>query len=302
MKRIGIIGLGHNAKYYKDGFYNSCMLDLVAVCDKDKSSPSFLSFKSYEFYTDYLKMISIEMLDYVLIATEPFKHYEIAKKCLEKGVNVIIEAPVGMSYDETTYLINYAKKNALLFDVINHTENYSEVSYIKEHINEYGTLKDIYITVNYPFSKNGKNIDKEYVNLDGCYYYDAYEIFDLLSNFLPLKKIILMDKNIKKDSSTNDDIYVCLDLYIDGVNVHIIFDWTNNSTLINSKFVFSKNIVNICHSSQIITINVREQVNCKTKKEKYTEYYEKYLSNYIGKVSYDHILNIHKIMFTMKDL
>lgn len=302
MKRIGLIGLGEIAKFYKDGFLDANYLDLVACSDIKKKPSSFLDYKHLPIYADYKEMIKVEMLDYVIIATEPKNHYEIARYCLEQGLNVLIEPPAGINYNEVCQLISYARDNALLFDVMSHPLMFEEVKYFKEHINEYGQLKEVYLTINRPFCSNPTTIDKEHSNLNGCYIYDAYYCFDLLSLFLPFKKVILIEKKTRKDLGNKNDIMTDLLIYVDGVNVHIKLDWTCNSNLCNSKFVFAKNIVNLCHSSQIITINVREQINCKTTRHYFADFYYKYFSNYQGMTNYDHILSVHKVMMTMKEL
>ena len=302
MKRIGIIGIGEISKYYKMGFEKSQLLDLVAVCDIKKDPSSLNMYSKYRLYQDYLEMIDVEKLDYVLISTESSKHYSIAKECLEKGINVLIEPPCGLNINEVNELIDFAKSKALLFDVIMNAHLYDDIQYVHENHLRFGTLKEIHITCYEPICNKTKLEDERMLKSSGCYLENAFDSFNILNLFLPLKKVMLVDKKVKKDSKSKIDIRNNYILYVDGVDVYIEYDWTQDSNFRNTKFVFEKNVVTVCHSNRLTTINLKEQIDYRNEEDSKQKFYDNYLMNYDSKTNYDQISLIHKLIFKMKNL
>ena len=70
-------------------------------------------------YPTYKAMLAAEAgnIDFVVIVTPNFSHYEIAKACLEAGVNVSCDKPVTISYAQAAELRELAKAKDLLFMV-----------------------------------------------------------------------------------------------------------------------------------------------------------------------------------------
>jgi sugar phosphate isomerase/epimerase len=58
-------------------------------------------------------MITQAGLDTVLIATPPATHYEIAKACMQRKVNVIMEKPAVLDLDKYDDLLKTAKENGV---------------------------------------------------------------------------------------------------------------------------------------------------------------------------------------------
>lgn len=56
--------------------------------------------RDIKLYKSYEEMIEKEDLDTVSISTESGYHGKIAIKCLEKGLNVLIEKPMALDLDE----------------------------------------------------------------------------------------------------------------------------------------------------------------------------------------------------------
>ena len=70
-------------------------------------------------YPTYKEMLAAEAgnIDFVVIVTPNFSHFEIAKACLEAGVNVSCDKPVTISYAQAAELRELAKEKDVLFMV-----------------------------------------------------------------------------------------------------------------------------------------------------------------------------------------
>ncbi|MDC0559120.1 Gfo/Idh/MocA family oxidoreductase [Candidatus Izimaplasma bacterium] len=93
-------------------------LEIVALCDLDISKAEKLinetmQIPSAKVYSDYQKMINLEEIDLIAIATESGNHFSIAIDCIKSGINLIIEKPIALSLQDADDLIVKAKE----FDV-----------------------------------------------------------------------------------------------------------------------------------------------------------------------------------------
>jgi predicted dehydrogenase len=118
MLKAGIIGLG------KMGISHAAIVgahpsaDFVAVCDV--SALVLDAFKKYtrvNTYSDYIKMIDKEELDFVVIATPTKFHYPVVKYALEKNINVFCEKPLSLTSVEGVELAEIATHKSLVNQV-----------------------------------------------------------------------------------------------------------------------------------------------------------------------------------------
>lgn len=112
MKKIGIIGIGQYAiKYYLPLISKSSNVDLVAICDIDKTRYSQIAnnadIKTYENYCD---MFSETALDFVIIATPHNTHAEILEVVAEYGIHAIVEKPLALKLKEANRILESFKK------------------------------------------------------------------------------------------------------------------------------------------------------------------------------------------------
>ncbi|MEG8945739.1 Gfo/Idh/MocA family protein [Rosettibacter firmus] len=112
--RIGIIGLGSIAQLVHLPILSRLEnVDLVALSEINKNRLRTIGerFPSASKYQDYKEMISNENLDAVVIATPTDTHHEIALNCLKANINVLIEKPITINYDEAREINAVAKKH-----------------------------------------------------------------------------------------------------------------------------------------------------------------------------------------------
>ena len=138
MLKIGIIGFGYWGPNLVRNFTNQLEAIVVMVADGrnerlqvlKKNYPNIDAVQSAE---DILKNPNI---DAVVIATEVFSHYKLAKEALLNGKHVLLEKPMTSSSIEAEELIDIAlKKNLVL--MVDHTFLYTgAVQKIKELIDD----------------------------------------------------------------------------------------------------------------------------------------------------------------------
>src|SRR5665647_2704456 len=118
MIKAGIIGLG------KMGISHAAIVsphpeaELVAVCDTSSLMlDAFKKFTNVNGYSDYIKMIDIEKLDCVVVATPTRFHYPITKYALKKGIHVFCEKPFSLTTSEGEELVKLANEKWLVNQV-----------------------------------------------------------------------------------------------------------------------------------------------------------------------------------------
>ncbi len=99
--RLAIIGLGSWGTIVKTRLKEIPLTSLKYLCDKSVNHKDIIN--------DY-RNIPLDDIDGVLILTEPFSHYEIAKYFLENDKYVFIEKPITTSYKDFQGLIEYKNR------------------------------------------------------------------------------------------------------------------------------------------------------------------------------------------------
>jgi len=116
--RGGIIGLG------KMGLSHAAIVgphpdaELAAVCDTSSLIlEAFRKFTSVNVYSDYIRMIESEKLDFVVVATPTRFHYPIVKYALEKGIHTFCEKPFSLRTNEGDEMVKLADQKWLVNQV-----------------------------------------------------------------------------------------------------------------------------------------------------------------------------------------
>ncbi len=135
MIKIAIIGLGVMGKNHYRVLQEIPDVRIVSVCDKNIDNIYFCGV-----YRDYKKMLAEVDIDAIIISTPTFLHKEMALKCIEYGINILIEKPVASTIKEAKEILEYSRtKNVKV--VIGHVERFNPVvSMLKREIED----KEIY--------------------------------------------------------------------------------------------------------------------------------------------------------------
>lgn len=118
MLKGGIVGLGKMGISHAAIVGAHPSVEFVAVCDT--SSLVLDAFKKYtkiNTYSDYLKMLENETLDFLVIATPTKFHYPMVKSALEKNIHVFCEKPFSLTSKEGAALVEMAKQRSLINQV-----------------------------------------------------------------------------------------------------------------------------------------------------------------------------------------
>lgn len=113
MLKMAIIGLGKMGEFHITWMTPENQLELVAGCEKN--SVRFAEMKDkYDFrmYSEVDDLIEKEKdLDFVVIVTTHESHEPLTIKCLNAGLNVIVEKPMTMTFDSAQRMVKAAEKN-----------------------------------------------------------------------------------------------------------------------------------------------------------------------------------------------
>lgn len=121
--RFGIIGTGHLGKLHTKLSSQIENINLAGVFDINKSNAEAVA---NEFSTNSYENLDelISNVDAVSIAATTSAHYELAKKCLSKGVHVLIEKPITATIQEAEEIVSLAKEKNLILQV-GHIERFN---------------------------------------------------------------------------------------------------------------------------------------------------------------------------------
>lgn len=107
--RVGVIGAGYWGPNIARNFAEDPTSELVVVADLDAERLARIQqrFPGVRITTDYTTLFDMT-LDAVAIATPPATHHAIAKACLSRGLNCLIEKPLATTVREAQDLIDTA--------------------------------------------------------------------------------------------------------------------------------------------------------------------------------------------------
>jgi len=158
--RYGLIGCGRIAINHIQAYLNNIdELELVALCDIDmekakKLLSQFDIKEKVEIYDDYKKMIEMEKLDLVSVATESGKHAEISINCLKRKINVIVEKPMALSIKDADKMISIAKKNGVKLCVSHQNRFNKSIQKLKKTLEKNRFGKMFYGVANIRWNRN----------------------------------------------------------------------------------------------------------------------------------------------------
>jgi predicted dehydrogenase len=116
--KAGIIGLGKMGLSHAAIVGPHPSVELIAVCDTSSLIlDAFKKFSTVNVYTDYIKMIDTEKLDFVIIATPTRFHYKMVRSALEKGIHTFCEKPFSLTSGEGEDLVALAEQKKLVNQV-----------------------------------------------------------------------------------------------------------------------------------------------------------------------------------------
>jgi predicted dehydrogenase len=121
--KIGVIGTGHLGKFHIKMLKQIADCEVVGIFDAKpevaKQAGEELNVKPFDSLDELLNVI-----DSVSIAAITGAHYELAKKCLLKGLHVFLEKPITAGIDEAEEIVKIAADKKLKLQV-GHIERFN---------------------------------------------------------------------------------------------------------------------------------------------------------------------------------
>ena len=121
--RVAVIGVGHLGQHHARLLASIEGVDLVGVCDTNRSRADDIAAKfGGQSFGDLRDLVS--RVDAVTIAAPTVSHVELALPFLEAGIATLVEKPIASSVEEAERLIDTAQRGRALL-ATGHTERFN---------------------------------------------------------------------------------------------------------------------------------------------------------------------------------
>jgi predicted dehydrogenase len=157
MKKLktAVIGVGYLGKFHAQKYASLETSELVAVVDNDADAAALIAEQNNTgAIADYRELFG--KVDAVSIVVPTDRHHQIARDCLENGIDVLVEKPMTVTLEEADDLIALAKKYNRVLQV-GHLERFNAAVLALE-----GVLKNpLFIEAHRlaPFKARGTEVD-----------------------------------------------------------------------------------------------------------------------------------------------
>ncbi len=121
--RVGVVGVGHLGYHHTRILASSRSISFSGIFDVDSKRVNEVA-KDFKIKAYNNLDLLIKDSDAISIVVPTVNHFEVAKKCLEKGKDVFIEKPITQTVKEANTLIKLAAKKNLIIQV-GHIERFN---------------------------------------------------------------------------------------------------------------------------------------------------------------------------------
>ncbi len=123
MLRVGVVGTGHLGRFHTRVYSGLDGCELVGVHDTDRTRAGDVA---REFGTAVAGSLDdlLGRVDAVSIATPTVSHHDVALRCLDAGVSVLIEKPIAVTASEAKEIVETARERGLIVQV-GHIERFN---------------------------------------------------------------------------------------------------------------------------------------------------------------------------------
>lgn len=225
MFKAAVIGAGFIGKAHIEAIRRLGNVDIVALCDGVDVERKAQECNINNFYSDYRLLFSQNKPDVIHICTPNNTHYEIAKACIENGVNFICEKPFTMTVGQAEELVRFSRDKHVKGMINFHNRMYPMINEIRQMVKqgEIGKVFSVHgeyvqdwlmYDTDYSWRLDSSQVGKTRAIADiGSHLFDIVEfitgdrIVSLVANFRvvhdkrkkPLKKNQTFEKGICKD-------------------------------------------------------------------------------------------------------
>ncbi len=260
MFKIGIIGMGRVYDYQIEAIRDLKEIVVPAVCDIDEEK-IIKKPERARFYKNFHKMIKEEKLDAVVISLPNILHYEVAKVCLEEGLNVLIEKPAVLDIQEFKNLVKISREKGAVFVVSLHYYFAKEVQWFKrkyeeEMKKELGEITFFRSGFFDPYIENGK-LKSFAKSLNGSWIDSGINALSVIGRFIKDLKISESRLNFIKEINRDGDTQAVVHFDFDSFGYGLIeTGWVYgiNCKLSRYRFENPKKEIILNHSKQQVIL------------------------------------------------
>ena len=135
--KIAVIGCGVISEAHLNAYSQCDDVDLVAVSDIDEKAAESQAEKfNTNYYIDYKEMLDKEKPDGVSICLPTFLHKEVALEMIRRGINILCEKPLAVTYVDAKKMVERAKQNNIFLMTGFCWRFHPPIIKIKEYISE----------------------------------------------------------------------------------------------------------------------------------------------------------------------
>jgi len=143
MLKTSVVGCGKMGKNHLRVYSEIPDVKIISIVDTAIVDVNInLLKKDIKVFTDYKEMIEYEKPDLISICVPTSVHYEVAKYCLENGINVLLEKPICSSIKEAEELLKLVNDNNVKL-LVGHIERFNSVLIKAKEMIKNGELGDI---------------------------------------------------------------------------------------------------------------------------------------------------------------
>ena len=233
MKKIALIGVGKMGMSHLAIANQTPGIEVVAVCDTSKILLRFIDKNmSFKTYTDYKKMIEEIDLDGIMVLVPNAFHFDIAKYCIEKEINLFVEKPFTLTYKDSKTLVDLAQAHNIKGQV-GYVNRFNPIFEKVKKLLDNNVIGDISNYINRMTGgvilKENKGWRNDYSKGGGCLFDYGPHCFDLSTYFFGTD-VKVESSVLKKVFSTSvDDVVYSTLIHSDKIVGVNYINWSDSS-------------------------------------------------------------------------
>jgi UDP-N-acetylglucosamine 3-dehydrogenase len=186
--QCAVIGLGRMGTNHARVLSELPGVALKAVCDADRglAERTAARFQAGNAFTDVDALLAAGGLDAAVVAVPTIEHRAVARKCMDKGVDVLVEKPMASTGEECDEIITEASRHGRLV-MVGHIERFNPVLLKLREFLDDGFLGNVYYVET---TRAGPFPKRLYGSKDGVVIDLAVHDLDLIAHlFGPLRQL-----------------------------------------------------------------------------------------------------------------
>jgi len=193
--KVAIIGLGNMGSRHLRVYSELPEAEIVSVAEVNEEKRVEAKKYKAKFYQDFREMLRKERIDAVSICVPTVLHYEIARECIAKRINVLLEKPISDNLKDAEELLNLAKKSEIKL-LVGHIERFNPAVRRLQQILDSKILGNLISIIARRIGVAPPRIQDTDIGVDLAIH--DIDIINLLLNDLPLKVISHRQNNLLK--------------------------------------------------------------------------------------------------------